>query len=82
MIITVGKPHWSNIFVDFKLPTLENGGNSFVFFEKIYSQLSASEAEKMKKPHTRVYWETGSVTSCNAEYIRRTKSINIYTGIL
>ena len=82
MIITVGNPDWSDIFVDFKLPTLENGGNSFVYFEKMYSQLSASEAAKMNKPHTRIYWETGSVVYCNAEYVRRTNSINIYTGIL
>ena len=79
MIITVGNPDWSDIFVDFKLPTLENGGNSFVYFEKMYSQLSSSEAAKMNKPHTRIYWETGSVVYCNAEYVRRNKLINIYT---
>lgn len=82
MIITVGNPDWSDIFVDYKLPTLENGGNSFVYFEQMYSQLSAIEAVKMKKPHTRIYWTTGETVLCNAEYIRRTNSINIYTGIL
>lgn len=82
MVITVGNPDWSEVLVDFKLPTLQNGGNAFTYLDTMYSVLSSTEAAKMNKPHSRIYWETGSVTSCNAEYVRRTNSINIYPGIM
>lgn len=46
MIITVGNPDWSDIFVDFKLPTLENGGNSFVYFEKCIHSFQLVKQQK------------------------------------